>query len=201
VAGILAVDTGRVMGFAFCEIPGGPIDFGHQELAKAGSRPGQVGKALASFFNALLDAVEPDLILYPQPWLAAQFRFETSFALLGAAFLIDTISETRGVEYASVLELEAVKALTGRGKFPGTNWKERREAKKTATVEACRARGWDVATHDEADAIAALLLGEAKRFPIEAMRRPMVLKTPHGPLLNNPSMGLPGGSPTGARIS
>jgi hypothetical protein len=186
------------MGFAFCEIPGGPIDFGHQELTKPGARPGQLFLALETFVLALIDAVDPDLIVYAQPWLSAQFRFETSFVLLNCAGTIDKIGEQRGVEYASILELEATKALTGRGKFPGADREARRAAKKAATVEACRARGWDVATHDEADAIAALLLAEAKRFPVEAMRRPMVLKHPHGPLLAS-SGGLLGGSSTAQR--
>lgn len=162
-------------------MPGGPLEFGHQVLGRRGAAPGEIGKGLRAFLSVAIDTLKPDLLVYEQPWLAAQFRFETGFTLLGIAFTIDTIAVELGIEYASILSLEAVKAFTGRAKFPGADWTERRKAKKLATMEACWARGWK-ATEDEADAIAVLLLAESKRFPVEAMRRPMALKAPRGPL-------------------
>jgi hypothetical protein len=184
--GILAIDPARRLGWA-CAIPGEVLVFGHKDLATIGAKPGEIGKSLRIFLTWLLDNTQPDLLVYEQPWLSSKFRFETGFALLGIAFTIDTVAEERGIEYASILALEAVKALTGRAKFPGANWTERRKAKKQATVDACWARGWK-ASEDEADAIAVLLLAEAKRFPEAAMRRPKVLKQPSGPLFRNPEI-------------
>jgi hypothetical protein len=171
------------LGWAYCAEPGGSLEFGHKDLGKSAARPGEIGKGLRAFLAMAMDTMKPDLLVYEQPWLSPKFRFETGFTLLGIAFTIDTIAEQYEIEYASVLALEAVKALTGRAKFPGEDWAERRKAKKRATMEACWARGWK-ATEDEADAIAVLLLAEAKRFPVEAMRRARVLKQPSGPLFS-----------------
>jgi hypothetical protein len=175
---ILALDPSRVMGWAAAE-PGGPLEFGHHVLAKRGSRPGQVGMELAKWLPDLIATTYPRLIVYEQPFTSP--NFQTDFVLKGIGFTIDTIAETLRIDYYSVLALEATKALTGRAKFPGKDYTERRKAKKLATVEACRARGWD-ATEDEADAIAILLLAESKRFPEAALSRPRVLKVPKGPL-------------------
>ena len=179
--GILAIDPARVLGWAYC-LPGGPVDFGHETLARRGAEPGLIGARLDTFLRSRIRKLEPSLIVYEQPFLSSKFiDMHTAFELLGISFYIDTIAELHGIKYNSVNAIEATKSLTGRGKFPGKNYDERRAAKKAAAIEACRARGWN-ATADEADAIAVLLLAEAKLFPVEAMRRPAVLKQPTGPL-------------------
>ena len=153
--------------------------YGHTELARRGASPGAIGLGLDAFLHLTINAVNPDLIVYEQPFLSP--NFQTQFVLLGIGFYIDTVAVAYGVECHSIIATEATKALTGRAKFPGKNYPERRKAKKMATIEACRARGWD-ATEDEADAIAVFLLAEAKRFPEAALSRPRVLRQPTGPL-------------------
>jgi Holliday junction resolvasome RuvABC endonuclease subunit len=174
--GILALDPARKLGWAYC-LPGAPLEFGHLTLGR--SSPGSIGVALVRFLGEKIDGFLPNLIAYEQPFLSPSFH--TSFVLLGISFTIDTVAARCGIECCSVIATEATKALTGRAKFPGKDYEARRKAKKLATVEACWARGWK-ATEDEADAIAVLLLAEAKRFPEAAMRRRMVLKQPSGPL-------------------
>jgi Holliday junction resolvasome RuvABC endonuclease subunit len=141
--------------------------------------------ALIQFLHERIDSFAPDLIAYEQPFLSPSFQ--TAFMLLGIGFTIDTVAKQCGIECCSVIATEATKALTGRAKFPGKDYEARRKAKKAATMEACWARGWK-ATEDEADAIAVLLLAEAKRFPEAAMRRPKGLKQPSGPLFHNPEI-------------
>jgi hypothetical protein len=119
--------------------------------------------------------------VYEQPFLSP--NFQTAFVLLGIAFRIGTVARQRGIECCSIISFEATKALTGRARFPGKDYAERRKAKKLATMEACWARGWK-ASEDAADAIAILLLAESKRFPEAAMSRPRVLKAPSGPLFS-----------------
>jgi hypothetical protein len=179
---ILALDPSRVLGWCRGE-PGGALAFGHIELARRGAAPGAVGFALKEFLNETIVAINPDLIVYEQPFLSTRFiNGKTSFILQGLGFLIDTIATEYGIEPASVMAGEATRGMTGRGnKYPGDNYAARRKEKKAATVEACRARGWE-ATEDEADAIAVFLLAEAKRFPDAALCRPRVLKQPTGPL-------------------
>jgi Holliday junction resolvasome RuvABC endonuclease subunit len=182
---ILALDPSRILGWTRGE-PGGPLAFGHVELVRRGATPGALGFALKEFLNETIMTVDPDLLVYEQPFLPR--NFQTGFVLLGMGFLVDTVATEHGVHYFSIIATAATKALTGRAKFPGKDYPERRKAKKLATIEACRARGWD-ATEDEADAIAVFLLAEAKRFPAAALSRPRVLKQPPGPLFNRTTIG------------
>ena len=175
---ILALDPSRVLGWAVGE-PGGSLQFGHTRLGPKVCTSGAVGAALHTWLANVILNTPPTLIVYEQPFLSP--NFQTAFVLLGIGFYIDTMAARHGIECASVIATEATKALTGRAKFPGKDYTERRKAKKLATIEACRARGWD-ATEDEADAIAVFLLSEAKRFPEAALSRPRVLKQPTGPL-------------------
>jgi Holliday junction resolvasome RuvABC endonuclease subunit len=185
VPGTLALDPARRLGWAYCAEPGGLLEFGHRMLAREGAEPGEIGDGLSVFLHHRIDEFQPALIVYEQPFLSR--NFQTSFVLLGLGFSIDTIARQCRIEYGSVLAQEATKAMTGRAKFPGKDYAERRKAKKAATMHACWARGWK-ATEDEADAIAVLLLAEAKRFPEAAMSRPKVLKAPSGPLFRNPEI-------------
>jgi hypothetical protein len=178
VAGLLAIDAAKTLGWAHC-LPGGPLRFGHQTLGRKGAEPGQIGAALSIFLSEAVSELSPDLIVYEQPFKSPSFQ--TEFVLFGMGFFIDTFCVMHCIKYGSIVAPEATKALTGRAKFPGKDYAERRKAKKLATMQACWARGWK-ATEDEADAIAVLLLAEMKRFPIEAKSRPMVLKQPRGPL-------------------
>jgi hypothetical protein len=176
--GILGFDPSRVIGWAYC-LPGEPVDFGHQTLGRKGAEPEDIGVALDIFLQQIIPLCCPALIVREQPFLSP--NFQTAFILLGMSFRIDTVARQYGIECGSIISTEATKALTGRAKFPGKDYAERRKAKKLATMEACWARGWK-ATEDEADAIAVTLLAETKRFPEAAMSRPMVLKAPSGPL-------------------
>jgi Holliday junction resolvasome RuvABC endonuclease subunit len=148
-------------------------------LGRKGAEPGEIGDALEMFLWERLDQFDVSLIVYEQPYLSP--NYQTAFVLLGLGFTIDKTAHQRGIECRSIIATEATKALTGRAKFPGNDYAERRKAKKLATMEACWARGWK-ATEDEADAIAVLLLAETKRYPEAAMTRPKVLKAPSGPL-------------------
>lgn len=175
---ILALDPSRVLGWARGE-PGGPLAYGHLALASKGAIPGDIGVGLERFLLDSIPAIDPDLIVYEQPYLSQ--NFQTAFVLLGIGFLIDTVARKYGIDCHSVIATQATKALTGRAKFPGKDYTERRKAKKLATMEACWARGWK-ASEDEADAIAVFLLAESKRFPEAALTRPRVLRQPKGPL-------------------
>jgi hypothetical protein len=175
---ILALDPSRVLGWCRGE-PGGPLAFGHVELARKGATPGEIGFALKEFLNETIMTVDPDLLVYEQPFLSTNFL--TAFKLLGMGFCIDTVATEFGIDYGSILAREATAGLTGIWNFPGNTKEARRVAKKAATVRACWDRGWS-ATEDEADAIAVFLLAETKRFPEAALSRPRVLKQPTGPL-------------------
>jgi hypothetical protein len=182
---ILALDPSRVLGWCRGE-PGGPLAFGHAELARRGATPGAIGFGLQTFLVETIEAINPDLIVYEQPFLSP--NFQTSFVLLGLGFSIDTIATAEGIECASIIAIEATNALNGSARYPGVTKEERRVAKKAATIAACRARGWDVINDHEADAIAVFLLAETKRFPEAALTRPRVLKPPAGPLFKEQTL-------------
>ena len=175
---ILALDPSRVLGWCRGE-PGERLAYGHIELARKGATPGVIGWALEEFLADTFVTVGPDLVVYEKPFRGPSAL--TDFIMFGMCFCIDTEATRAGIEYASVIGVEATRALTGRAKFPGENYTERRKAKKSATIAACCARGW-APTEDEADAIAVFLLAEQKRFPKAALSRPRALKQPTGPL-------------------
>jgi len=189
MSGILAIDPGtKATGWAHAD-PGMQPTWGHERMGRQGDTGGQVYYRFRLFLTLKFDELSPELVVFEAPFVPRPDRSEgaaplnafTSRRSYGWTAHIEELCEKSGIGCYEEQSSKFTKFFTGRGRFPGLTWEERRKAKKDATVAACWARGWRV-TDDEADALALLLSFESERFPEAALRRPRVLKQPRGPL-------------------
>lgn len=85
--------------------------------------------------------------------------------LLGLVGLVEEIAFERGIKCRECTTQEFTKFWTGKGAWGG------RDAKKDAVMRVCRARGFDVADDNQADALALWHYAEATVAPEIAARR------------------------------
>lgn len=172
----LATQTGICFGVADTgEVP--TLD--HFRLPSTGD---DVGRFLAAFEDhilAMLDKVEPSLIIFEAPVLprakynAVKKKVEGGVSLIttrklqGLAGELERIAFRQGLECAEVQPSQVKQAMTGKG-----------NAKKPDMVRACRAFGLDPHTYthngedasDEADAFGVWLCALRLRHPTHAGR-------------------------------
>jgi hypothetical protein len=200
MSGILAIDQGTAAtGWAYC-LPGCEPMWDHIRLGKRGAWEGAVFWEFRNFLLDRIGMLEPDVLAFEAPFVPFPGRSSTAkpFSLaqtrraMGLVAHISAIAEECSIgQVEEVQTTEAVKFMTGRGRFEGETSEDRTAAKKAATVAACVARGWSV-SHDEADAIAILMFTENRLYPRESLSRRMVLKQPSGPLFDPSSPFNPG---------
>ena len=196
--GVLTIDWGQCTAWAFAR-PGEPPKWGTHVLRhKSPMREdggGEIGLAFEGLLIALIHEYGPDDVVFEAPYIPRQARKgeedpppynpETLLSAGGYKRQLETICCRLGIRCWQLDGRSAVKALTGRGSFSGKTWAARREAKKTAMIEACWARGWKAITEDEADTLGMLVLAEERLYPHAARLRKRVLKPIKGPLFQN----------------
>ncbi len=195
MGGLLALDQSTAStGWAWCE-PGADPLWGHKRMGARATWEGGVYSDLRAFLLDRIDALSPKALSFESPFVPRPDRQQKTAAPFNPAVLrrsygfvahIVEIAETCGLDCYEMQSAEFTKFFTGRGRFPGDTYEQKRAAKKAATVAACAARGWRV-THDEADALALLMFTEWKLYPQTALQRRMVLKVPRGPLFELPA--------------
>ncbi|KQS55927.1 hypothetical protein ASG17_07705 [Brevundimonas sp. Leaf363] len=172
---LLALDLATQTGICFGAADTGEVPtLEHFRLPSTGD---EVGRFLAAFedrINALLERVQPALIVFEAPvlprakWNPASKKVEGGVSILttrklqGLAGELERIAYRGGLECAEVQPAQAKQALTGKG-----------NAKKPDMVRACRAFGLEPHTYtqagedasDEADAFGIWLCALRLRHP------------------------------------
>lgn len=146
---ILALDIATRSGWAFGR-PGEIPSSGSIRLAPSGSSNGAIGRGMLRWLTDFITVNNPDMIYYEVPLdprhKGGQTTFATARILLGLPFLVETISEARGV-----FKLREAGVQDVRKYFVG---QARPKDKKQAVIARCRELGWKAEDDNAADALA-----------------------------------------------
>lgn len=152
----LATATGWAIGFPSDLVP----RFGTHVLPSTGTNIGAFGVAFEDWLIGVLNAEQPEAVLYEQPSIFMKSQPATLIKLNGLAYHCETICNRLGFRrYYCVNPSQLKKYWTGSGK-----------AKKPDMIAAARRRGWDVRDDNAADAAAAWAWGVYCFAPAHAGR-------------------------------
>ena len=154
MAVVLALDLATRVGFAFDGGAGAPIT-GSRTLRGGAGALGAMGKDCSAWLAEMIETIKPDILAFEAPLMGGRgvvFNAATARLLIGLAFLAETIAE------AYELRCYEAHVQSVRKYFLGT---ARSKNAKKETVARCRMLGWDVATHDAADAAALWAFAKA----------------------------------------
>lgn len=166
---ILFLDAAGTTGVAF-GAPGSEPKFATRSFIGRGAS-GEVVARFRAWLVATIDKLEPSVIAFESPYIP---RFGSKgppqnavtirrlHALCGT---IEAVCWERNIDCYEAGASEITRAFTGRGSWGS------RDKKKAATVAQAKRYGWDVANHDEADALAGWCLAESILDPIAAAQR------------------------------
>lgn len=160
---LLALDIASVTGFAYGDpvahriAVAGPLEVstsggegwvkprsGFKRIAPVGAHRGEAFHFFSGWIGATVTMLQPDWIFYEAPIMGGgKSNFATVRLLTGFA------SEVERLAYALSLPLP-IQVQNGTIK---KHWAGTGRAEKTDMVGACRARGWKVSDHNEADAL------------------------------------------------
>lgn len=171
---ILALDIATRTGFAFGR-PGELPRSGSIRLAPPGSSNGAIGRGMMRWLADFLKVSQPDVIYYEVPLdprhMGRKTTFKTARILLGLPFLVETISEARGV-----YKLREAGVQDVRKHFCGN---ARPKDKKQAVLARCRQLGWQPEDDNAADALALWDFACAKEAPgVAIATAPLFARTP-----------------------
>jgi len=192
MSGILAIDQAITSGYA-AAAPGQPPEWGHKRMGGPGDSEGYLFASFRAWVVELIVRYEPidlawEASFVPRPdrsKAAAPFNLDQIKLAMGWRAHLLALAEEFDLRVPREYQTSDVtKFLTGRGAYPGASYEQRRVARNAAMVMACQARGYEVATHDEANALGILLCAEYELYPREALTRPRTLKAPTGPLFS-----------------
>ena len=144
---LLALDLTPHTGWARWR-SGGEVRFGTIALPKSGP---DIGRFLAAFDDRLVSvlAVAPDVVVFEAPWIGPNTHQDTARKLMCLAGMLEFVCHRAAIPCREVNNAAVRKHFCGKGRAP------RAEMKRLVT-QACRARGWQPANDDEADALAVL---------------------------------------------
>lgn len=162
--GVLALDLATFTGWAISQ-PAGPPLFGTQRIGKPHYSAGRFFAAFRRWAAGMIEIERPAAIYYEAPIIVEANGLQAAYRLMGLTAHLEAIAYELGVPRIERLASTAVrKHFTGRGR-----WADREDGKRR-TVDACRARGWNVISDDEADACAVLdlALHRLRQGPLNA---------------------------------
>ena len=144
---IVALDLATSTGWARWK-SGAKVRHGTIKMPKTGP---DVGRFLSEFDYRLADllTVAPDIIVFEAPWIGPNTHQATARKLMSLAGHVEFIC------FRSDIPVREVNNATVRKHFCGKGKASRNEL-KSLVMQACRARGWEPANDDEADALAVL---------------------------------------------
>ena len=112
-----------------------------------------VGRFLCAFEDwltaDLMARTRPERVVFETAWVGPKTNQATARKLMGMAGEVEKICHRNGLMCVEANNASVRKHFIGKGR--GT-----RDELKQMTIEACRARGWQPANDDEADALAIL---------------------------------------------
>lgn len=170
--GILAIDAGRVSGWAYGE-PGRTPVWGSVTLADTDASGGRILARARELVEALIERHHPVWLCQEKPYIqrpgqktSIPFQQKTMERLQRLAGVIESIAFERGLSYREP-EIRAVaKHFLGR-----EGAALRSEKKKALTKLYCEGHGWKTVTQDAADALALLSYMEFSLSPAAARLR------------------------------
>lgn len=163
MAGILALDTGMTMGWAYMPAP---IKFTHGIWKLPGGQK-EPGHAFNHLFKTLDDFARenrPKLIvkeaaILPTDHKSTHGKYAMSakqrVLMYGLHAMVELICVQRGIKLTEIEPRTLKKQFTGNG-----------NAKKEDMIFRCKTIGQSVQDHNEADAIALLCISARKRVPL-----------------------------------
>ena len=157
---ILAIDNGKVLGFAL--LVGGKASTGSFKVLESWWPLGEKALVYENRLRAMMVEHKPDVI-----GTAAQFvsRFTTTdngVPLFWAFGSVLKLAAELGIRSEIIVEGEARKAILGEKMPKGS------EAKKRAVWQACLDRGWRCTNYDASDALCIALAVQARLQPKKA---------------------------------
>jgi hypothetical protein len=165
---ILALDTATVTGWAHGPAGANPplLQWGARDFSGRGGN-GEVIAKFRHWLNARCFELKPRLIVFESPYIphpgkrtGPPMNALVLRRLLAMVGIVEAIAFELRIECCESRPSEITKFFTGSARHGG------RDAKKAATVEMCRAYGWDVGGDDNAaDALALWAMAEAKLNP------------------------------------
>jgi Holliday junction resolvasome RuvABC endonuclease subunit len=151
--GILALDLGGCIGWAYC-FPGNEPVWSHRFLPRE-SGPAAAFSVLRPWLFDRIAEFDPAVIAIEAPILNHHGKFKTAMPtaikLIGFYAHVIQICDEKKIRHYSVSATEIKKFFTGDG------W-----AKKSDMVAAAEQRGWKTVMDDEADALGLLMLCERR---------------------------------------
>lgn len=148
---ILALDLATNTGWATCPV-GGEATSGQKTMPDTGRDIGRFLAVYERWLISMLRDYEIDFIAYEQPILPRVKNLHTLRKLYSLTGLTELIGRKASAEVIEVPISSWRKHFIGRG----TGFKCRSLDPKQMAITACYERGWNPATHDEAEALGIL---------------------------------------------
>jgi hypothetical protein len=147
---VLALDLATTTGWAF-GAPGSIPRFGHLRFTALGSPRAETYRAFRNWLKKLWQSpnTRPDLIVYESPAVPSIMAGKTN---INTIKLLTGLAEHLEEWCHHKVELREATVSSVRVHFIGQNMKS--ALAKEATIRQCHTLGWEVETHDEADACA-----------------------------------------------
>ncbi|GGC90599.1 hypothetical protein [Chelatococcus reniformis] len=167
---VLALDLATASGWAIGPVGSRPR-CGSLPLGERGAPRRERAAELTKWLAAMLKLEAPRLIVIEQPLQPAVLvkiggSLDTALLLYGLAVVAESVAHLRGVRDVRMADVQDVRQhFTGHRTFkatvhPLTGKKITARANgKSAVINMCRMRGWDVADDDQADAMATWSYG------------------------------------------
>lgn len=155
---VLALDLSSRIGWC-CGPPGEKPGFGHHQLPKTGDDIGWFAVAYEDWLREMIESRYPDLIVFESPILPRQTSIMTVRKLSGLTFETERFCSRSQIPCREI-QIQKIKMfVTGKG-----------NADKDMMVAGVKRMGFNVACHDEADAIGAWHVTEAMLIPSKSMK-------------------------------
>jgi len=146
---VLALDLSTRVGWA-AWAPGESCPaWGVQSLPRTGSDVGRYLDAYRVWLAEMINQLSPGRVVMEAPILPSTTNLATTRKLYGLAGVTELVARDHEVAAMEVNNAQVRRHFAGVGRG-------KREAMKRAVVNACRERGWQPDTDDEADALAVL---------------------------------------------
>lgn len=165
---IACFDLATVTGWSVGQPGERPLYGSRRNGGRPGASPGAILDDFESWLSEHLDFVRPAWIFYEAPYLAGSRTINpaTVQVLYGLSAILLMHAHRRGIAIRSVNISQATKHFTG------FSWgRLGRAEKKAATIRMAKLYGWDVASDDEADALALFVYAENQVDPVAARQR------------------------------
>lgn len=162
---ILALDLATCFGWAYGSAERGPTASSSHRLPKTGEEIGSFLSAFRGCLDSMIRDLQPDEIFFESPILRG--KGTTSLGTLRKLYSLAGMTELVALDHGLVCREANISDICTH--FLGKGYPRKREARKAATIERCRSRGWQPKDDNHADALALLDYAFATKQPARAI--------------------------------